>query len=80
MYDSYENDRLTYSIIGCAMRVHSTLGNGYQEVFYQRALEIEFRKNEIDYIREYEIPVYYEGYEIGRKRVDFYFRMAWWLN
>ena len=33
-------DKLTHKIIGCAMKVHSTLGNGFQEVIYQRALEI----------------------------------------
>ncbi len=47
-------DRLTYSIIGCSMRVHSTLGNGFQEVIYQRCLAIEMERAEIDFRREVE--------------------------
>lgn len=54
------------------MKVHSTLGSGFQEVIYQRALEIEFSKNDIAFKREYAIPVYYDGEEIGMRRVDFY--------
>jgi len=38
---------LTYRIIGCAMKVHNTLGNGFQEVIYQRCLTIEFEKADI---------------------------------
>jgi GxxExxY protein len=34
-------DELTYHIIGCAMKVHKTMGNGFQEVIYQRCLAIE---------------------------------------
>jgi len=39
-----EKDELTYKIIGCAMKVHNTLGNGFQEVIYQRCLAIELEK------------------------------------
>ena len=44
--ESKENidDPVTYKIIGCAMKVHRVLGNGFQEVIYQRALEIEMAK------------------------------------
>ena len=65
------NDDLTYKIIGCAMKVHSTLGNGFQEVIYQRALTIELTKAKIEFVREQEIPIYYEGEEIGTRRADF---------
>lgn len=65
------DDPLTYKIIGCAQRVHSYLGNGFQEVIYQRALSIEFRKLNLDFARELEMPIYYEGEEIGIRRVDF---------
>ncbi len=64
-------DDITYKIIGCAMRVHSTLGNGFQEVIYQRALDIELKKNGIDCIREFDMPIHYDGHHIGSRRVDF---------
>lgn len=70
MTEKIEDD-LTYKIIGCAMKVHNYLGNGFQEVIYQRALEIEFRKANIQYARELEIPIIYEEQEIGTRRVDF---------
>ena len=50
-------EELTHNIIGCAMRVHSALGNGFQEVIYQRAMEIEMADNGISFSREYEMPV-----------------------
>ena len=53
------------------MSVHKTLGNGFQEVIYQRALEIEFVENQIAYSREHEMPVYYKHHQIGIRRVDF---------
>ncbi|GAB2621603.1 GxxExxY protein [Emticicia sediminis] len=65
------NDELTYKIIGCAMKVHATLGNGFQEVIYQRALAIEFQKSNIPFERELEMQIFYEGVEIGTRRVDF---------
>jgi GxxExxY protein len=65
------HDELTYNIIGCAMRVHSFLGNGFQEVIYQRALAIELRKANIEFIREQEIPIFYDNQEIGVRRADF---------
>ena len=64
-------DDLTFKVIGCAMKVHSTLGNGFQEIIYQRALAIELRKMGIAFLREQEIPIFYEGEEIGTRRADF---------
>ncbi len=58
-------------IIGHAMTVHGTLGNGFQEVIYQRALEIEFSLNEVNFKREFEMPVIYHNTQIGTRRVDF---------
>ena len=63
---------LTEKIIGCAMKVHSTLGNGFQEVIYQRALDIEMRKAGLGFTREMEMNIYYDGEEIGTRRVDFF--------
>ncbi|MFT3949945.1 MAG: GxxExxY protein [Agriterribacter sp.] len=62
---------LTQKIIAAAFKVHNTLGNGFQEVIYQRALEIEMRKNNLRFSREFEMPIYYEGIHIGTRRVDF---------
>lgn len=67
-----QHQELTHKIIGCAMKVHSTLGSGFQEVIYQRALAIEMEKQGLGFQREMEMPVYYEGIEIGTRRVDFF--------
>ena len=63
---------ITSAIIGAGMRVHSVLGSGFQEVIYQRALEIEFLKLGIGYEREKNMEIMYEGQRIGSRRVDFY--------
>ena len=65
------DDPITYKIIGCAMKVHSVLGNGFQEVIYQRALAIELQNAELEFKRELEMPIFYEGKHIGTRRVDF---------
>lgn len=62
---------LTADVIGCAMKVHSALGNGFQEVIYQRALQIEMADRGISFSREYEMPIHYRGQQIGTRRVDF---------
>ncbi|GAB1419507.1 GxxExxY protein [Bacteroidales bacterium] len=63
---------ITHKIIGCAMKVHSTLGNGFQEVIYQRALAIEMTKQGLSFEREMEMGIFYEGEHIGTRRVDFF--------
>ena len=63
---------LTYKIIGCAMEVHKHLGNGFQEVIYQRALSIEFDNQGIQYSREHEMQIQYNEQDIGTRRVDFF--------
>lgn len=65
-------NEITHRIIGCAMRVHSTLGNGFQEVIYQRALAIEMRLEGLEFQREMEIQIYYRETHIGKRRVDFF--------
>ena len=67
-----KHEELTHKIIGCAMKVHSTLGNGFQEVIYQRALSIEFQKQGVAFQREMAMTIYYEGEDIGTRRVDFF--------
>lgn len=63
-------DDLTYKINGCAMKVHNALGNGFQEVIYQRCLAIELEKSGIYFTREQEHTIYYEGIEVGTRRAD----------
>ena len=53
------------------MAVHSSLGNGFEEVIYQRALEIEIIDQRLSFAREQEMPIYYKGHQIGSRRVDF---------
>jgi GxxExxY protein len=65
-------EEITKKIIGCAMKVHSVLGNGFQEVIYQRALEIEMMLEGLKLEREKEMPVLYLGHCIGTRRVDFF--------
>src|SRR3954468_18344758 len=67
----FDDEKLTYDIIGCAMRVHSELGCGFQEVIYQRALGIELKEAGLEYQREFEMPIRYKGQFIGERRVDF---------
>ncbi|MCW0484563.1 GxxExxY protein [Gaoshiqia sediminis] len=67
-----EHEELTRNIIGCAMTVHTSLGNGFQEIIYQRALAIEMDKKSINFQREMEMPIVYSGIEIGTRRVDFF--------
>jgi GxxExxY protein len=70
--NNYPQSELTARIIGCCMEVHRLLGNGFQEVVYQRAVAIEFRRQGIEYVREQEIPIFYKGEQIGTRRVDFF--------
>jgi GxxExxY protein len=64
-------DELTYKINGCAMKVHNTMGNGFQEVIYQRCLAIELERAGMSFTREQEHTIYYEDIEVGKRRADF---------
>jgi len=66
-----ELDEITYKINGCAMRVHNKLGNGFQEVIYQRCLAIELQKVRLNFARELDQIIYYDGIEVGTRRADF---------
>lgn len=69
--EQYKYSDLTSKVIGCAMAVHKTLGTGFQEVIYQRALEIEMGVAGIVFQREFEMPIFYRELHIGTRRVDF---------
>jgi len=66
-----EKNDITYRIIGCAMEVHKTLGNGFQEIIYQRCLAIELEKEGIPFCREVNQDIYYKGQHVGTRRADF---------
>jgi GxxExxY protein len=70
--EQYLHSELTARIIGCAMEVHRTLGNGFQEVIYQRALDIEMAQQGLHASREHKMDIFYKGIKIGNRRVDFF--------
>ena len=63
---------ITEKIIKAAMEVHTSLGTGFQELIYQRALEIEMNSIGLTCEREKEMPIFYKGHQIGTRRVDFF--------
>lgn len=69
--EKYKYADITRAIIGCAMAVHTQLGNGFQELIYHRALAIEMKKKGLHFIEEIEISIFYDAIEIGKRRVDF---------
>ena len=68
----YKYSEITSRIIGCAMEVHSIIGNGFQEVIYQRAMAIEMESQGLEFSREFEIPIFYKNSPIGTRRADFF--------
>ena len=68
----YKFKEITEEIIGSSMKVHATLGNGFQEVIYQRAHEIEMQEAGLSFVRELNMSVYYKGRQIGERRADFF--------
>lgn len=70
--EKYPLSDLTGKIIKCALEVHKLLGNGFQEIIYQRALAIELADQGLSYEREFEMPVFYKGEQIGTRRADFF--------
>lgn len=73
---AYKHSETTGDIIGCAMRVHSVLGPGYPEVIYQRAMAHEMDKAGLDFSREINIPIIYDGVQVGLRRADFIVKNA----
>ena len=72
MQEQLKYDDITRRIIGCAMRVHTKLGNGFQDVVYQRSVEIEMILEGLSFEREKEMKIYYREIEVGTRRVDFF--------
>ncbi|MDR1729870.1 MAG: GxxExxY protein [Prevotellaceae bacterium] len=66
-----KRNKITHDVIGAAMEVHNVLGSGFQEVVYQRAFSIEMNLRAIEHQREFEMPLFYKGFDVGQRRVDF---------
>jgi GxxExxY protein len=64
-------DRLSHSVIGAALEVHKTLGPGYLEIVYERALAIEFQLRNIPFTNQVLIKLDYKRQSIGENRLDF---------
>jgi GxxExxY protein len=75
----YKYKEITEKIIGCSMKVHSALGNGFQEVIYQRALEIEMEDAGLKFARELSMPIFYKERNIGEELI-FLLKKRLWLN
>lgn len=71
MAEKFKYSKLTGSVIGAAMQVHSELGNGFPEVIYQRSLALELQSKSISYQREESMPLFYKGQNVGSRRADF---------
>jgi GxxExxY protein len=71
MDTDYKYKDITGKIIGAAIQVYKFLGNGFQVVIYQQAMEIEMLYFGLSFNREFEMPIYYRHQQIGTRRVDF---------
>jgi GxxExxY protein len=71
--EEYKFSELDQTIIGYAMKVHSFLENGFQEVIYQRALALELKNAGISFQRKIEQQIFYRDYDepIGTRRANF---------
>src|SRR5437762_11252591 len=69
--EEFKYSDITEKIIGCAMKVHQRMRNGYQELIYHRCLIIEFWKIALSFLNEIALPIFYDEIEIGKRRVDF---------
>jgi hypothetical protein len=65
----YDFDDATGAIIGCALEVHRTLGPGFREIVYQRALALELEAAGLEFEREVKVPIFYKGRQIDTRRV-----------
>ena len=71
MVEELKYKAVTEKIIGCAMKVHGKMRSGYVEAVYQKCLAIELKKAGVNFVQELEMPIYYEGICVGKRRVDF---------
>lgn len=71
MQQEYKYGELTHRIIGCSTEVHRVLGNGFQEVIYQRSLSYELEQINVGFAIEVDMPIFYKGILMGTRRADF---------
>ena len=69
--NEYKHSGITSQIIGCSMEVHKSLGNGFKEVFYQKALAKELKLRGLSFAREIGVQISYKEEDIGMRRMDF---------
>ena len=67
----YTFSKETDLVLKCAMKVHSEIGDGFQEVIYQRALADEMNNVSLRFNKEKEFPVFYQGSKVGSRSADF---------
>lgn len=72
MTKEFKYKKIKEKIIGASMKVHTTLGNGFQEVIYQRALALQMETDNVMFQRECNMPIYYLDKQIGERRIDFF--------
>jgi len=70
--DNFQHDTLTEKIIGCCFRVHSSLGPGFVEKIYARALQHQLHSENITFEAEKEFDVFFEGKLVGKFRCDLF--------
>ena len=68
---SHAFEPLSYSVFGACIQVQRQLGPHCMEIDYQRALELALPKCGLEHLREAEIQIVFDGFEVTRRRVDF---------
>lgn len=76
----YKFKKLTGTIIGAAMNVHSELGNGFREIVYHRSMKHELTKQGLSFESEISMPLYYKDFKVGSRRVDLLVEEKYWSN
>jgi GxxExxY protein len=66
----HDFESLSGRIIEAAIDVHRQLGPGFLEAIYENALKVALRKRALEFLFQQDVPVYYEGEEVGLHRLD----------
>ncbi|HUQ97319.1 MAG TPA: GxxExxY protein [Chitinophagaceae bacterium] len=71
MIEDLKYNQVTQTIIGAAMKVHSKMKNRYVAAVYQKCMDIELKKAGLEFQQEIDLPIYYDGVIVRRKRIDY---------